>query len=66
MRTLRIVSGICVLFTTLAYAHLVHHHTTHASAQELHSMSFWALTILANLAGIFSLIAGYLLLRRSS
>jgi hypothetical protein len=64
MRILNIVCGICVLFTTLAYAHLLHHHFVHSFSGEIHTAAFWAAYIPAFAAGVFALIGGCLLLPR--
>jgi hypothetical protein len=64
MRILNIVSGFAVLFTTLAFGHLLHHHFIHASGQDLHSPAFLAGLTMAAVVGILSLIGGCLLLRR--
>jgi hypothetical protein len=64
MRALHISSGICVLFTTLAYAHILHHHLSHASSDDHRSPLFWLAVLLALAAGILSLIGGILLLKR--
>ena len=64
MRALNILSGLAVLFTTLAYAHLVHHFSSYAFHQEPTSVSFWAGLVLAVAVGIFSFIGGALLIRR--
>jgi hypothetical protein len=64
MRALSIVSGICVLFTTLAYAHLWHHFFTAVPHQDA-GLGFWASMIPAAIAGVFSLVGGGMLLKRS-
>jgi hypothetical protein len=64
MRILNISSGIAVLFTTLAYAHILHHHLMHASPDDHHSPLFWLAIFLALAAGILSLIGALLLLKR--
>jgi hypothetical protein len=64
MRILKISSGIAVLFTTLAYAHLLHHHFIHASSVDYHNPLFWLAILLAFAAGILSFIGGVLLLKR--
>jgi hypothetical protein len=63
MRTLYILCGICVLFTTLAYAHLLHHHLVHSFADAPHSTLFWIAFIAAFAAGVFSFIGGCVLLK---
>jgi hypothetical protein len=64
MRILNILSGLAVLFTTLAFAHLMHHYFLHASHDDVHNPAF--LTGMATLVvvGILSFIGGCLLLRR--
>jgi H+/Cl- antiporter ClcA len=64
MRVLSISSGIAVLFTTLAYAHILHHHFFHASSDDLRSPLFWLAILLALAAGILSFIGAILLLKR--
>jgi uncharacterized membrane protein len=65
MRALNIVSGIAVLFTTLAFAHLLHHHFSNAATRDdAHNPVFLAGMGLLVIVGIFSLIGGVLLLRR--
>ena len=64
MRALNIICGICVLFATLAYGHILHHHFMR-SADDGRGLLFWSLFLLAAVAGIFSLIGGCLLLKRS-
>jgi hypothetical protein len=64
MRILNIVSGVAVLFTTLAYVHLVHHHFRQALAEAHHSAPYWAAFLPALAAGILSLLGGILLLKR--
>jgi hypothetical protein len=63
MRILRILSGIAVLFTSLGYAHLFHHHLMHASSANFHSPAFLLMTIFALVAGVFSFIGAILLLK---
>jgi hypothetical protein len=65
MRILNILSGIAVLLTTLAYGHLLHHYFTHASHEDMHNAAFLAGMAAAVVVGIFSLIGGCLLVRRS-
>jgi hypothetical protein len=65
MRILNIVCGISVLFTTLAYAHLLHHFLIHSASEAYRSPVFWAAYLPAVAAGIFALIGGCLLLKRS-
>jgi hypothetical protein len=66
MRILNILSGIAVLFTTLAYGHLIHHHFTHASHHDLHGPLFLTGMAVAVAAGVLSLIGACLLLKRGS
>jgi F0F1-type ATP synthase membrane subunit c/vacuolar-type H+-ATPase subunit K len=63
MRALSIICGICVLFATLAYGHILHHHFMH-STDDGRGLLFWAMFLLAGAAGIFSFIGGFLLLKR--
>jgi hypothetical protein len=63
MRILNILSGLAVLFTTLAYAHLLHHYYLNAG-EAAHSPPFLAGMGIGIVVGIFSLIGGCLLLRR--
>jgi hypothetical protein len=65
MRILTILSGLAVLFTTLAYAHIIAHHLSHASPQDVHSPFFLLVATLLMIVGLLSLIGGILLLRRS-
>ena len=64
MRSLSILSGISVLFTTLAFFHIMHHHIGHASHEDFHSLFFWPLVLGTGAAGILSFIGGILLLKR--
>jgi hypothetical protein len=65
MRALNIICGICVLFATLAYGHILHHHFMHSQDGGAQGgLLFWSLFLLAALAGLFSLIGGCLLLKR--
>ena len=65
MRILNILCGIAVLMTTLALAHLIHHHAGHASSSDFHSPAFLASFVAAIAAAILSLIGGCLLIRRA-
>jgi hypothetical protein len=60
MRGLRIVCGICVLFSSLAYAHLVHHHARQATQKGVHHP---VALVAAGIAGTFSFVGGILLLK---
>lgn len=64
MRTLSILSGIAVLFTTLATGHLLLHYSAHASQQDLHSFGFLAGMTFAVIVDILSFIGAFLLIRR--
>jgi hypothetical protein len=64
VRILNIVCGVSVLFTTLAYAHLLHHHLAHALSGAGYGAGFWAVYLAATVAGIFALVGGCLLLKR--
>jgi hypothetical protein len=64
MRILNILSGLAVLFATLAFAHLMHHHILHASHDDLHSPAFLAGMAALVVVGVLSFIGGCLLLRR--
>jgi len=64
MRVLNILCGISVLFTTLAFWHIMHHHLVHASPEDFHTLIFWALVLSTGAAGILSFIGGILLLKR--
>ena len=65
MRILNILCGMAVLFTTLALAHLIHHHAGHASRSDFHSPAFLASFVAAVAVAILSLIGGCLLIRRA-
>ena len=64
MRILNILCGISVLFTTLAYAHLLHHHLINAAPDFHPGAAFWAAYIPAVAAGILARIGGCPLLKR--
>jgi len=65
MRILNILSGLAVLFTTLAFGHLVHHHLfVHASHEDAQHAAFWVGMTITVGVGILSFIGGCLLLRR--
>ncbi len=62
-RTLQLASGISVLFTTLAFGHIMVHDTTHLMKHHDESPLFLiAHTILAVALGVLSLIGAYFLL----
>lgn len=64
MRALNIASGVAVLFTTLAFGHLLHHHYLNASSADLRSVTYWSAMTAAGIAGVLSLVGGCLLIRR--
>jgi len=64
MQIVNLLSGLSVLLTTLAYAHMVHHFTVEAGETGRNAI-FWAGFTFALLVGIFSLIGGLLLLKRA-
>jgi len=64
MRLLNILSGLAVLLTTLAYAHLLHRYFVDSSAEAAHNPVFWLSFAFGGAVGVFSLIGGALLLRR--
>jgi pantoate kinase len=63
MRIVYILSGLAVLFTTLAFAHLLHHYFLNAG-EAAHSPPFLAGMGIGVVIGIFSVVGGCLLLRR--
>ena len=66
MRISRISSGLAVLLTTLAFAHLLHHFFANALPDAVRSPAFWAGFIIAAGVGILSFIGGCLLLKQSA
>ena len=65
-RTLYLASGISVLFTTLAFGHIMVHDTAHIMTHHDASPVFLILhTILAAAFGVLSLIGAYFLLTGS-
>lgn len=64
MRVLNILSGVAVVFTTLAFAHLLHHHLGHAPGEDVHSLAFVVGFTFAVVVGILSFIGACLLIRR--
>lgn len=63
MGIVNILSGLAGLFTTLAFAHLLHHYFLNAG-EAAHSPPFLAGMAIGVVVGIFSFIGGCLLLRR--
>jgi hypothetical protein len=63
MRILNILSGLAVLFTTLAFAHLTHHHFLHASHDDVHNPALVTGMATLVVVGILSFVGGCLLLR---
>jgi hypothetical protein len=63
MRLLNILSGVAVLFTSFAFAHLLHRYFVDAG-DAAHSPPFLAGMAFGAIVGILSLIGGGLLLRR--
>jgi hypothetical protein len=62
-RTLYLASGISVLFTTLAFGHIMVHDTAHIRSHHDGSAVFLIVhTILAVAFGVLSLIGAYFLL----
>jgi hypothetical protein len=62
-RTLQLASGISVLFTTLAFGHIVVHNTAHMLHQRDENGVFLTVhTIVAVALGVLSLIGAYFLL----
>ena len=64
MRILNILSGISVLFTTLGFAHILHHLSTHAAHASLRDPAFLGGMAAGVVVGILSFIGACLLLRR--
>ncbi len=64
MRILNILSGVAVLFTTLAFAHLLHHFSTHAPHESFRDPTFMGGMAAGVVVGILSFIGACLLLRR--
>jgi hypothetical protein len=60
---LRFASGVSVLFTTLAFGHIMIHDTQHMMSHHAGSRLFIiAHTVLAIVLGVLSLTGGFLLL----
>jgi hypothetical protein len=64
MRILNALSGLSVLLTTLAFAHLLHHYYINAG-DTAHSPPFLAGMIFGAIVLILSFLGGCLLLRRA-
>jgi hypothetical protein len=64
MRILNILCGLAVLFTTLAFTHLLHHHFLGASHEDVHNPASLAGMAVLVVVGVLSFIGGCLLLRR--
>jgi hypothetical protein len=64
MRVLNFLTGVAVLFTTLAFGHLLEHHFRHASPEDYRNPIFWVMVILAAVTGVLSLAGGFTLLKR--
>jgi hypothetical protein len=60
MRALNFISGIAVLFTSLAFVHLFHHF---AKGAPLNHPGALALLAIGAVAGFFSFVGGFLLLK---
>jgi hypothetical protein len=65
MRALNTSCGIAVLFTSLAYAHLVHHHLINAPHEAHHDPIFLVSLVAAAIAGVLSFVGAFLLLKRN-
>src|SRR5258708_32269444 len=64
MRILNIVSGLAVLFATLAFGHMLHHFSTHASPDDFHNPIFLADIVLRGILSCLFLLGGCLTLPR--
>ena len=64
MRILNIASGVAVLFTTLAYGHLLHRYFIGLRQDGVHDPATWAGLAAAAVAGVFSVVGAGLLLKR--
>jgi hypothetical protein len=63
-RTLHIASGVSVVFTTLAFGHIVYHNTVHMVTKHGEGTLFVAAhTILAVAVSVLSLLGAYSLLK---
>jgi hypothetical protein len=65
VRLLNILSGLAVLITTLAFAHLVHHFFSQSPHDARYNPVFWIGFTAAILVGFLSFIGCCLLLRRA-
>jgi hypothetical protein len=63
MRVLNILSGVAVLFTTLAFGHLLHRYFVVALQAGVPGAAFWIGITTAGVVGIFSFIGAVMLLR---
>jgi hypothetical protein len=63
MRVLNILSGVAVLFTTLAFGHLLHRYFVIALQDGVPGPAFWVGISTAGVVGIFSFIGAVMLLR---
>jgi hypothetical protein len=62
-RALVIASGVSVLFTTLAFGHIVYHNTVHMVTKHGEGHLFVAVhTIVAVVLGVLSFLGAYFLL----
>lgn len=62
-RTLSVTSGIAVLLTTLAFAHLMEHHISHEiSAHSENLTQCWIAAALSAVVVVLSLMGAYFLL----
>ncbi len=62
-RALFIITGVSVVFTTLAFGHIMYHDTVHMLARHEESHLFLAVhTLVAAALGVLSLLGAYLLL----
>ena len=64
MRILNILSGLAVLFTTVAFGHLLHHYSVYAG-EGAHSPPFLLGMTIGVVVAFFSFIGGCLLLRQA-
>ncbi len=64
MRVLSFLSGLAVLFSSLALMHIVHHFADHSLASD-RTPVFWTMITLTLIIDVFSFIGGILLLRRA-